>query len=64
MGIDEATSKKAYGYVTTLLPGVLLNSYSDSIDLFLIAMEHTLGICIIQLLVVPIHVGFCYLFVT
>ena len=27
-------------------------------------MEHTLGICIIQLLVVPIHIGFCYLFVT
>jgi Na+-driven multidrug efflux pump len=63
MGIDQASSELAYTYVTTMLPGVLLNSYADSIDLFLIAMNFTFGIVVIQLLVIPVHIGFCYLFV-
>lgn len=63
MGIDQASSELAYTYVTTMLPGVLLNSYADSIDLFLIGMNFTFGIVVIQLLVIPVHIGFCYLFV-
>ncbi len=46
-----------------MLPGVLLNSYADSIDLFLIPLGYTYSICVLQSLVVPFHMGCCYLFV-
>ena len=63
MGIDQESSELAYIYVTTMLPGVLLNSYADSIDLFLIGMNFTVAIVLISLMVIPVHIGFCYLFV-
>ncbi len=47
MGIDKESSELANTYVTTMLPGVLLNSYADSIDLFLIGMNFTFGIVVI-----------------
>jgi len=63
IGIDEASAIVANSYVTTMLPGVLLNSYADSIDLFLIPLGYTVTICILQSLVVPFHIICCYIFV-
>lgn len=62
VGIDEASAHVAGVYCITMLPGVLLNSYADSIDLFLIPLGYTYSISLVQSLVVPIHIFFCYLF--
>lgn len=63
IGIDPAAASVANTYVTTMLPGVLLNSFADSIDLFLIPLGYTYSICVLQSMVVPFHIGCCYLFV-
>jgi hypothetical protein len=47
MGIDQASSEVVYTYVTTMLPGVLLNSYAGSIDHFLKGMNFTFSIVVI-----------------
>lgn len=47
IGIDPAAATVANTYVTTMLPGVLLNSFADSIDLFLIPLGYTYSICVL-----------------
>lgn len=62
-GIDVETSAYARTYLTLLLPSVLLNSLGDSIDLFLISMRFNHVVCLMQLIVVPIHLVTCWAFV-
>ena len=50
-------------YITMLLPTVLLNPLGDSIDLFLISMGFNNVVCILQLVVIPIHLLTCWFFV-
>ena len=63
IGVDEAASSYAKSYLIMLLPTVLLNSWGDSIDLFLISMGFNNIVCVLQLIVIPIHFFFCWLFV-
>jgi MATE family multidrug resistance protein len=63
IGVDEGSALIASSYVRMMLPGVLLNSFADSIDLFLIPLGYTIPICLLQLAVVPFHIFFCWLFV-
>ena len=45
------------------MPAVLLDSYVDSLDLFLIAMGYSSAILVIMSFTIPCHAFFCYLFV-
>lgn len=63
VGIDELTAGYAQLYLTMLLPAVLLNSLGDSIDLFLISMGFNNVVCLLQLIVIPVHLITCWLFV-
>lgn len=47
LGIDAETAGVACNYVTHMIPAVLLNSYADSIDLFLIPLGYTFSICLL-----------------
>ena len=49
-------------YVWYQLPGVLVHTYADSIDLMLCAMGYTYIIVILQVAVIPFHIFFCYFF--
>ena len=64
IGIEEDVAAIAAAYVRQMLPGVLLNSYSDAIDLFLVPMGYYSTICILQTLVLPLHFIGCYVFVS
>jgi hypothetical protein len=47
IGVDEGSAMVASSYVRMMLPGVLLNSFADSIDLFLIPLGYTIPICLL-----------------
>ena len=47
VGIEENASAYAKTYLMTLLPSVLLNSWGDSIDLFLISMGFNNIVCVL-----------------
>ena len=64
VGIDTMTANYTQAYVTMLLPAMLLNSLGDSIDLFLISMGFANVVCRIQLIVIPIHLLACWVFVS
>ena len=64
VGMDEQTSGYAQVYLTMLLPTVLFNSLGDSIDLFLISMGFNNVVCLLQLIVIPVHLVTCWLFVS
>lgn len=64
LGIDGVTADHAKIYLTLLLPSVLVNSLGDSIDLFLISMGFNHVVCLLQLIVVPIHLLTCWAFVS
>ena len=49
--------------MVTYIPGLLLNSWGDSIDIFLIGMGYSQLIMWIQMTVVPFHVLSCYIFI-
>jgi len=61
-GISQPSAQVAAVYCRTSLPGVLLNSYADSIDLFLIPLGYSYSISLVQSLVIPVHIFFCYMF--
>ena len=63
-GIDQVTAAHAKTYLTLLLPSVLINSLGDSIDIFLISMGYTNVVCILQLVVIPMHLITCWAFVS
>jgi len=62
LGIDKEESEMACTYVCYMLPAALLNSFNEAIDLFLIPLGYTYSICMIQAIVVPIHIVFVHLF--
>ena len=64
VGIDAMTANYAQAYLTMLLPAVLTNSLGDSIDLFLISMGFNNVVCMLQLIVIPIHLLTCWVFVS
>lgn len=46
-GIESEAASVAAVYCRTMLPGVLLNSFADSIDLFLIPLGYTYSISLV-----------------
>ena len=64
IGIDPEVAGYAKTYITMLIPAMLFNSLGDSIDLFLISMGFNNVVCLLQLVVIPIHLFTCWLFVS
>ena len=64
IGIDAMTAIYTQAYLTMLLPAMLINSLGDSIDLFLISMGFNNVVCMLQLIVIPIHLLTCWVFVS
>jgi MATE family multidrug resistance protein len=60
IGVDPHVANMAQQYVIVYLPGALINTYVDSIDMLLIATEHTSAICVIMSACLPFHAFFCY----
>ena len=63
LGTTQAVANLAYQYVVWQLPGLLMHGYADSISLMLAAMGFPYIIVILQVIVIPIHVVTCYIFV-
>lgn len=63
MGTNQAVTDLAYQYVVWQLPGLLMHGYADSISLMLAAMGFPYIIIVLQIIVIPIHVVTCYIFV-
>ena len=63
VGIEADTSYHARTYIVILLPSILINSLGDSVDLFLISMGFNKTVCLLQLIVIPIHLLSCWLLV-
>lgn len=67
VGVDEVTASYTRKYITWSLPAVLVNAFSDSIDLFLLSIDegsHSIVVFILQTLVIPLDLVSCWYFVT
>ena len=63
LGVESGPARLAQVYMVTYIPGLLLNSWGDSIDIFLIGMGYSNLIMYIQITVIPFHVLYCYIFI-
>ena len=60
LGMDPGASELAALYVKYQIPGLLIHCYADSINLMLAAMGYTFVIVISQVVMIPLHLLFCY----
>ena len=64
LGIEASVAAYANTYVNSQLIAVFMHAMADSVVLFLTAMGQTYVVAILQVAVIPFHVGACWLFIT
>lgn len=59
---NEVAAEYCQKYLRLVIPALYIDCVFDSFEIYLTAMERTFYILVIQLVTVPLHICWCYLF--
>lgn len=62
LGQNGVAAEECQRYLTMILPALYIDSIFDSFEIFLTAMEKSYLPMVIQIVSIPLHVFWCYLF--
>jgi Na+-driven multidrug efflux pump len=62
LGQNSVAAEECQRYLTMILPALYIDSIFDSFEIFLTAMEKSYLPMVIQIVSIPLHVFWCYLF--